>query len=84
MIVGLIYDATMEGSKMQKQVFHIMRVAKYDVSEFREKAFKMKGKRNHFKIKLWASRSQIFEFLGGCLRGLIFDEFSNGKTPTTN
>ena len=31
------------------------------------------------KIEVWAIRGPTFEVLGGFLRSLIFDEFSNGE-----
>ena len=48
---------------------------------FREKAEneRQKGSQNESNIELWESRVQNFEFLGACLRGLIFDEFVNGN-----
>ena len=35
--------------------------------------------KSEFKIKVWAIRGPTFEVLGGFLKSLIFDEFSNGE-----
>ena len=35
--------------------------------------------KSELKIKVWAIRGPTFEVLGGFLRSLIFDEFSNGE-----
>ena len=46
MICAWVFDTRMGGSEVQKEAFHIIRVAKYEVSVFREKASKMRGKRD--------------------------------------
>ena len=46
------------------------RVSRKGIENVRQKTFK-----NSPKIELWALRGWIFDFLGGFLRGLIFDEF---------
>ena len=35
--------------------------------------------KSELKIKVWAIRGPTFEVLGGFLKSLIFDEFSNGE-----
>ena len=59
---------------MQKQVFRIIHIAKirgFGASRKGIENEKPKGSQNDSKIKLWAPRAQIFEFLGGCSRGQI-------------
>ena len=43
----------------------------------------MDAKSEH-KIELWAIRGPTFEVLGGFLKSLIFDEFSNGEKSALN
>ena len=51
----------------------------YDkIKNFMNKYAKMDTK-SELKIKVWAIRGPTFEVLGGCLKSLIFDEFSNGE-----
>ena len=35
--------------------------------------------KSKLKIKVWAIKVPTFEVLGGFLKSLIFDEFSNGE-----
>ena len=35
--------------------------------------------KSELNIEVWAIRAPTFEVLGGFLRSLIFDEFSNGE-----
>ena len=53
--------------------------ADYDkIENFMKNYVKMDTK-SELKIKVWAIRGPTFEVLGGFLRSLIFDEFSNGE-----
>ena len=53
--------------------------ADYDkITDFMKIYAKMVPK-NGPKIDVWAIRGPTFEVLGGFLRSLIFDEFSNGE-----
>ena len=45
---------------------------------------RQKTSQNDIKIGFWALRGRIFEFLGGVLRDLIFDEFLVCKKTTEN
>ena len=47
MILGLIFDAKMRGLEKQKHAFRIIPVARYEISVFREKASKIRIKRDH-------------------------------------
>ena len=58
-------DAKMGDLKKQKRAFHLILVAKYEVTVFREKASKTRGKRGSQHdphIELWALRGLVFEF----------------------
>ena len=54
--------AKMEGLKMPKRAFFIIRVAKYEVSVFREKASKMRSNRDPKMIKNHALDAQGVRF----------------------
>ena len=45
---------------------------------------RQKASKNDPKIEFWAPRGRLFEFLGGFLRGLIFDEFLICKNSAEN
>ena len=49
-----------------------------DIKKFMKIHAKIDSKSEH-KIDLWAIRGPTFEVLGGFLKSLIFDEFSNGE-----
>ena len=46
MTLGWVFDTKIEGFEIPEQAFRIVLVANYEVSEFREKASKTKGKRD--------------------------------------
>ena len=49
-----------------------------EIKKFMKIHAKIDPKSEH-KIDLWAIRGPTFEVLGGFLKSLIFDEFSNGE-----
>ena len=49
-----------------------------EIKNFMKIHVKIDSKSEH-KIDLWAIRGPIFEVLGGFLKSLIFEEFSNGQ-----
>ena len=56
-----------------------MVLAYYDkIKNFMKKHAKNESK-NEPKTEVWAIRGPTFEVLGGFLKSLIFDEFSNGE-----
>ena len=60
MMFGLVFDAKMGGLEIRKQVYRIIRAAKYEVSVFHEKASRMKDKRGPTIIlKLRLGRSEV-------------------------
>ena len=71
MIFGWIFDIEMGSPEKQKQAFRVIRVAKYEVSVFRENVSKMRGNmgsQHDSKIELGALNGQKSELLGGVLR----------------
>ena len=53
--------------------------ADYDKFENFMKFYAKMDTKSELKIEVWAIRAPTFEVLGGFLRSLIFDEFSNGE-----
>ena len=54
---------------------------KYDKIEKFIKVYAKIDPKSDPKIHVWAIRGPTFEVLGGFLRSLIFNEFSNGEQP---
>ena len=55
-----------------------MVLAYYDKIKNFMKKLCQNGSKNEPKTEVWVIRGPTFEVLGGFLRSLIFDEFSNG------
>ena len=56
-----------------------MVLAYYDKSKNFMKNPCQNGSKSDPQISVWALRGPTFEVLGGFLRSLMFDEFSNGE-----